>query len=76
MKRSTNYTDLSGEATSRFNEPLIDRLEYCRAMLRVHGLLTEDEDVGIADEISERRVVLSDEYAFFAESEESEAVDE
>lgn len=74
MKRSVEYEDLTGDASNRFGESLFDRLDYCRAMLRVHGLITEATDTEIHEEITASRVLARDEHAYFVEGEEEDEV--
>jgi hypothetical protein len=44
MKYSTHYNFYLVVIKRRDKEKLIDRLEYCRAMLQLHGFLSDKEN--------------------------------
>jgi hypothetical protein len=48
VKYSTNYAEYCVIIRRKNKEKLIDRLEYCRAMLHLHGFLSDKEDAKIS----------------------------
>lgn len=71
MSQTVKLEDIVGTAGSRYSEPMLNRLDYCRAMLHVNDLIDDDTDDTIIEQIDRIRALVEQEVDYLNETQQN-----